>query len=593
MSKRENISNVVERILFVLLLFSTLLYATELPYLGHNGFLWLLYSFSLALIVLNFDRVKDLVRYHRYVLLSLLCLYIWMWISAYFSGFQDIAIKYSIKYSIYVLVFLAFLFLTHGGKNRFLFYRLTLWFLIILAIFGVIEYIFPELRLFYLIRPISSLMAFPRITSLMQWPNQFGVLISIGMLLALILYNKKIISATKFYFSFFLFIIVISLTASINSWFILLLGIFLACLSRAIKLREVFFIVGLLSFSILFFPVSTKKLEIKDSSIFPLFNFLNKSQESEMTSFLGNGSFEKLGIDLLPKYWDVWDSSCGGNFPKPQITTDAVDGRFSFRINTGKLAVFLNQQIPQEVAQKLCNSYEELGLSAFVKTLSPAVTLGLHLSKNKTIYSEAHPGDGRWHELVLHVKTQECSENNYPRIVMLSVRSPQSEVFFDKVTFTGEGQKEKVPKYNITLRKVTDKQAVKPAHVDDVSVAKSFRGRIRLWQATLKAAINIPFTGIGIQTFQASGIGKKINGIGFLHAHNIILNILIELGIPGLLLSFIFITSLLRKARWSDPLVVIPFIMVFAGQMFACYIHDFTFTTIVFYFLAEAGNSKI
>lgn len=515
-----------------------------------------------------------------------------MWISAYFSEFQNIALKYSARYSIYALIFFAFLILTYKKEKAFLFHRLTLWSLLILALSGIIEYVFPEFRLFSLIRPVSSLRSFPRVSSLMQWPNQFGVLMGIGVLLALILYKKRIITATKFYPSLFLFIVVISLSASKNSWFVLLLGILFAWLYRTIKLREVFFIVGVLSLFILFFPISTERIGIKDSNIFPLFNLLNKFRESKPTSFIKNGSFEKLDLNLSPRYWNIWDSSCGYNFPRPQITTDAVDGRFSLKINTDKLAVFLNQQISQEVARKLCNSYKELKLRAVVKTASPGVTLGLRLSGDKIIYSKPHPGDGQWHELVLHVKTTECSENSYPRAVILSIKGPQSEASFDEVTFTGEGQKEKISTDNISYEKTINKQLIKSARADDIGITKSYRGRKRLWQTILKTVPDIPFTGLGIQTFQASGIGKEINGKGFLHAHNIILNILIELGFPGLLLSIVFIISILKKAEWSDPLVIIPLIMIFAGQMVDCFIHDFTFTTVALYFLSEAANSR-
>lgn len=49
----------------------------------------------------------------------------------------------------------------------------------------------------------------------------------------------------------------------------------------------------------------------------------------------------------------------------------------------------------------------------------------------------------------------------------------------------------------------------------------------------------------------------------------------------------------MKKARRKDLLVIVPVLIVFAGQIIDCFIHDFTFTTFVLYFLAEVGNSAV
>ena len=98
-------------------------------------------------------------------------------------------------------------------------------------------------------------------------------------------------------------------------------------------------------------------------------------------------------------------------------------------------------------------------------------------------------------------------------------------------------------------------------------------------------------TGVGIEVFEKV-IGKRILGDEGYHTHNLFLNILVELGIPGLLLFLIFIYSLLKRADLYRPIIGIPLIMVFAAQMVDFFMHDFTFTSIGLYFLAEAGNSR-
>jgi len=100
-----------------------------------------------------------------------------------------------------------------------------------------------------------------------------------------------------------------------------------------------------------------------------------------------------------------------------------------------------------------------------------------------------------------------------------------------------------------------------------------------------------PITGLGIEVFEKI-IGKGIRREEGYHTHNLFLNILVELGIFGLLLFLVFIYSLLKRADLYRPIIVIPLLMIFAVQMVDFFIHDFTFTTIGLYFLAEAGNSQ-
>jgi O-antigen ligase len=232
----------------------------------------------------------------------------------------------------------------------------------------------------------------------------------IGILLGLILYKERSISAFEFYLSLFLFTIVIALAASRNSWLLLPLGILLAWLYRVITLRKGFCIVGSLVFCILFFPIATYQLGIRESKIFPLSHHIS------------------------------------GNF----------------------FVVDLNKQA----------------------LLTP------------------------W-------------ETSTSRLV--------------------------------------------------------------LWKAAMCEISKRPITGLGIEVFEKI-IGKGIRREEGYHTHNLFLNILVELGIPGLLLFLVFIYSLLKRADLYRPIIVIPLLMIFAVQMMDFFIHDFTFTTIGLYFLAEAGN---
>jgi len=284
--------------------------------------------------------------------------------------------------------------------------------LLVLAVFGIVEYFFYDLWLFSLLRPPHSLDVYPRISSLMQWPNQLGVLLSVGMLLGLMLHKEKSISAFECYFGIFLFTIAIALAASRNSWLLLPLGILLAWLYGVITLRKGLCIVGFLVFCILFFPIATHQLGIRESKIFPL----------------------------------------------------------SHHISGKIFVVDLNKQA----------------------LLTP----------------------------------QETSSS-----------------------------------------------------------------RLMLWKAAIPEIIKRPITGMGIQVYEKI-IGTQLLKQKGCNTHNLFLNILVELGIPGLLLFLIFSYTLLERADWSRPIIVIPLIMIFAAQMVDFFIYDFTVTSIGLYFLAEAGNSK-
>jgi O-antigen ligase len=115
--------------------------------------------------------------------------------------------------------------------------------------------------------------------------------------------------------------------------------------------------------------------------------------------------------------------------------------------------------------------------------------------------------------------------------------------------------------------------------------------RLVLWKAAMCEISKRPITGLGIEVFEKI-IGKGIRREEGYHTHNLFLNILVELGIPGLLLFLVFIYSLLKRADLYRPIIVIPLLMIFAVQMVDFFIHDFTFTAIGLYFLAEAGNSQ-
>ncbi|BAY37754.1 hypothetical protein NIES2111_20950 [Nostoc sp. NIES-2111] len=270
----------MNNIFFILLLFSSLLGRVNFPVININIHYLLIPIFSLVIIISSQNFNWQIIKKHKTFLLSLTIVYLWMWLCSIISPFSNLAIVYTIKYSPYFLIFLAFLFLTYR-KNKILYlsfyYRCILYLIQIIAFLGFVEYLFPELWLFKLLKYPSF---HPQIGSIMQNPNQFGVTIAIGLCMSLILEQQRIISKFELFLSEFLFLISLALSASRNAWLIFMLGLFLLLIYKIISFRKAILLVILWFFLVIFLPISTYRIGLGNVPIFPLINlFLDNSAE--------------------------------------------------------------------------------------------------------------------------------------------------------------------------------------------------------------------------------------------------------------------------------------------------------------------------
>ncbi|MBW4673951.1 MAG: O-antigen ligase family protein [Desmonostoc geniculatum HA4340-LM1] len=394
-------------IFFLLILFSSLLGRVKFPGLNIGIHYLLLPAFSFGIISLSLKDTREVIKKNKIILISLGLLYLWMWVSSLLSQFPTTAITYSLKYSSYFILFFAFLVLTFKKlktSSLTFYYRSILYLLQIIAIFGFLEALVPNHWIFELLKFPSF---YPQIGSIMQNPNQFGVIMGIGLCLGLILEKQNKISQIELYISEFLFLISLAFSASRNGWIIFIFGIILLLIYKIINFKKMIFIMSLWLFCILSIPVSTYRIGLGDSKIFPLINL-----------FLAN---------------------------------------------------------PSEIA----------------------------------------------------------------------LPSP-------------------------------------------VGTALS---RFALWQAALSETIKRPVTGIGIGVF-AEYIGVKVFGAKGFHAHNIFLNVLVEQGVTGLLIFSNFLVRIASKVRYANPVAIVPIMMFLASQIPDFFAEDYTFTTIEFYFLAAAINSR-
>ncbi|MEH2191372.1 MAG: O-antigen ligase family protein [Nostoc sp.] len=404
-------------IFFLLILFSSLLGRVKFPGINIGIHYLLLPVFSFGIIILSLKSIPEVVKKHKNILISISLMYLWMWLSSLISQFPTIAIACSIKYSTYFILFFAFLVLTFRNiKTPFLtfYYRWILYLLQIIAVLGFIEALFPKCWIFKLLKFPSF---YPEIGSIMQNPNQFGVIVAIGLCLSLILEKQNKISKIELHVSELIFIISLALSASGNGWVILILSIFLLFAYRIISIRKMIYIISLLFLCILTIPISTERIGLTDSKIFPLIN------------------------------------------------------------------IFLENP---------------------------------------------------------HLKNS--------NLVNPSVKMPPNIV--------GTGF-----------------------------------SRFAMWQAAINETIKRPLTGIGIGVFPET-IGIKVWGHKGYHAHNIFLNVLVEQGVPGLLLFTNFLTKIALQIKYANPLITVPLIMFLVSQIPDVFTEDYTFTTIEFYFIAAAINSR-
>ncbi|MBD2678350.1 MULTISPECIES: O-antigen ligase [Nostoc] len=394
-------------IFFLLILFSSLLGRIKFPGLNIGIHYLLLPAFSFGIISLSLKDTKEFIKKNKIIVISVGILYVWMWVSSLTSQFPSTAITYSIKYSSYFILYFAFLVLTFRKlktSSLTFYYRCILYLLQIIGVLGFLEALVPNHWIFELLKFPSF---YPQIGSIMQNPNQFGVIMGIGLCLSLTLEKQNKISAIELYISEFIFLISLALSASRNAWLIFLFGLIILLGYKVIDFKRAIAIISLWLLCILTIPVSTYRIGLGDSKIFPLINLFS-ANPSEI---------------VLP---------------------------------------------------------------------SP---VGTALS------------------------------------------------------------------------------------------------RFALWKAAIIETIKRPLTGIGVGVF-AEHIGTKVFGPKGFHAHNIFLNVLVEEGVPGLLIFINFLVIIGSKVKYANPVAIAPIMMFLASQLPDFFAEDYTFTTIEFYFLAAAINSR-
>ena len=309
----------LNKIFFILLLFSSLLSRLKIPYTNLSVNYLFFSLLALLLFILNFNSFKKAILDNKKSLVLLGLLYIWIWLCALFSNFPSTAVKYTAISSIYFVLFIVFLGITYKNQNKLSYFRLAFRLLTFIAALGILQYFFPSLWLFKkLTYKLDSF--YPRISSLMQWPNQFAVVMAIGVSLAIILSKNRAISKFEFYLSLVFFLADISLALSRNGWLMLFLVIFLLWLYRIINIKEIIIIMSIWIFCMLLFPLPTYRLGIKDSNVFPLMNTVMHIGGGEPQITVQNPTVKAAAIASDPSARTTLAKEAIGNIIKRPFT---------------------------------------------------------------------------------------------------------------------------------------------------------------------------------------------------------------------------------------------------------------------------------
>ena len=253
---------------FALLLLASVASAFQVPFLG-VGLPNLVFPLaSLALLVLARRELGGLLRRHALLLSAVGALLAWTAVSAIASPKPETAVRLAVKSALYAVTFAALLvrFAEKERAKRSL--GALLVFLVVLALLGVAESFFPESALYWLFRDGRSLSILPRISSILPWPNPYGVLMAAGVALSEGMAAARLVTRRMALFASLLFLSQVAQSGSRNAWGVAALVLVVVAV-RAFRNRASIRSAGLAAFfvaGLFLLPVAAFQLRIERAS---------------------------------------------------------------------------------------------------------------------------------------------------------------------------------------------------------------------------------------------------------------------------------------------------------------------------------------
>lgn len=253
---------------FALLLLSSVASALPVPLLGVGLPNVVFPLASLAILVLSRRELGSLVRRHALLLSAVGALLAWTALSAAASPKPETAVRFAVKAALYALPFAALLvrFAQVERARRSL--DALLGFLVVLALLGVAESFFPGSAFYGLFRDERSLSILPRISSILPWPNPYGVLLAAGVALSEGMAVRRLATRRTTLLASLLFLSQVAQSGSRNAWGVVGL-VLVAGLVRGVRDRAPLRPAGLAAFfaaGLFLLPVAAFQLRIERSS---------------------------------------------------------------------------------------------------------------------------------------------------------------------------------------------------------------------------------------------------------------------------------------------------------------------------------------
>jgi O-antigen ligase len=281
------------------LLGGSLLAAIRVPGLGIGLSNLLIAAAGLALLWLY---RADLRQHHRRLLPPLLAgLAVWLWsfVAALAGPMPEIGLRSAVKGAFYALALGGALALFAAPARVTGALRMVLGFLLLLAGFGVVEAIFPESWPFLLLRSEDSLSITPRVASLLPWPNQFGAVMVLGLVVLELLAARRAIRPGLAWGSRLLLLVQVGQSGSRNSWLLLGAALLLLVVLRSTPWRRAVVLGAVFAVIVVTLPVPARQLGLRQGSWLPAANQMIETPGGWSPSLAPAG----LSLSLRSQLW--------------------------------------------------------------------------------------------------------------------------------------------------------------------------------------------------------------------------------------------------------------------------------------------------
>jgi O-antigen ligase len=257
-----------EKLLLYLLFASSFLVEVRLPVAGISASNLAVPLAAVALALCARGSVAATLRSHRALMASALAVYAWAWISAANGLFPALSCWYVAKYSGHLLVFASLLVSLHRRAAPAPATRAAHHVLVVLAVLGVIEYWWPDFHLLSVFRAPPRVQ--PRISSLLVWPNQLGVLMAIGAASSAALWRERRIARLGHAAALVLLLVALALSGSRSGWLVLTVLLLVLEVVHVLTARALAAIGAGFALLLITFPVPTAQLGLDGVPGLPL-----------------------------------------------------------------------------------------------------------------------------------------------------------------------------------------------------------------------------------------------------------------------------------------------------------------------------------